>query len=55
MDILRELTHRVQSQIFSKCRKIVIPLYAEARQFYLLQIQCKHTSNILRRILRGGI
>ena len=38
-----------------KCRKIVVLSYAEARQFHLFQIQCKHTSNILRRILRGFI
>ena len=40
VDISWELTRRVRTQIFSKCRKSAIPLYAEARQFHLLQVPC---------------
>ena len=39
VNISQKLTHRVRIRIFSKCRKIAIPLYAEARQFHLVQVQ----------------
>ena len=61
VDILREWTHCVRTQIFSKCRKIAIPVlvYSETRQFHLLQVQ----GNVWNRfrllnkhlILSGGI
>ena len=40
VEVSWELTRHVRTQIFSKCRKSAIPLYAEARQFHLLQVQC---------------